>query len=175
MESSRTHFQVLGLEGQVLGLKSSSPRKLPVLGSTRTALVFEFLKICTVLKIYFFSCFFFGKHLKKFLRIFFWSSPKIFLKNFYFIYLFILFFIFWRTVALESLLLGLGLERFCPWPRKGLSSEELSLALTLDFFCIYGCCSRHMSLVLTSSLMSSTTPLAVTVPLYQQFSKKKKN
>ena len=28
VESSRTHFEVLGLEGQVLGLEASSPRKL---------------------------------------------------------------------------------------------------------------------------------------------------
>ena len=28
VESSRTHFKVLGLEGQVLGLEASSPRKL---------------------------------------------------------------------------------------------------------------------------------------------------
>ena len=37
----RTRFEVLGLEGQVLGLglKASRPRKLPVLGS-RTALLF---------------------------------------------------------------------------------------------------------------------------------------
>ena len=28
VESSRTHFEVLDLEGQVLGLEASSPRKL---------------------------------------------------------------------------------------------------------------------------------------------------
>ena len=45
--ASRTHFEVLGLglEGQVLGLEASSPRKYPVLGS-RTALFFEQLKFC---------------------------------------------------------------------------------------------------------------------------------
>ena len=37
-----------------------------------------------------------------------------------------------------SLDLGLGLEHFCPWPREGLSSEELSLALVSDFFCVLG-------------------------------------
>ena len=47
-----------------------------------------------------------------------------------------------------SLLLGLGLERFCPWPREFLSSERLSLALASDFF---------VSLAL--SLVSSTPPL----------------
>ena len=39
-----------------------------------------------------------------------------------------------------------------PWPREGLSSEELSSALTSDFF---------VSLALASSLMSSTPPLGL--------------
>ena len=30
---SRTHFEVLGLEGQALVLEASSPQKMPVLGS----------------------------------------------------------------------------------------------------------------------------------------------
>ena len=39
-----------------------------------------------------------------------------------------------------SLVLGLGLERSCPWPREVLSSKRLSLALALasDFFCVLG-------------------------------------
>ena len=37
-----------------------------------------------------------------------------------------------------SLVLGLGLEHFCPWPQEGLSSEKLSLALASDFFCVLG-------------------------------------
>ena len=51
-----------------------------------------------------------------------------------------------------SLVLGLGLEHSCPWPREGLSSEGLSLVLALasDFF---------VSLALASSLVSSTPPL----------------
>ena len=40
VQSSRTHSEVLGLS-----LKTSSPRKLPVLGS-RTALFFEPMKFC---------------------------------------------------------------------------------------------------------------------------------
>ena len=45
--------------------------------------------------------------------------------------------IFWRpfflrTLALVSLVLGLGLEHSCPWPREDLPSEGLSLAS--DFF-----------------------------------------
>ena len=50
------------------------------------------------------------------------------------------FFFFWRTLAPVSLVLGLGLEHSCPWPREVLSSERLSLALALasDFFCVLG-------------------------------------
>ena len=57
---------------------------------------------------------------------------------------------FWRALALVSLVLGLGLEHSCPWPRECLSSERLSLALASDFF---------VSLALASSLVSSTPPL----------------
>ena len=46
------------------------------------------------------------------------------------------FFFFWRALALVSLVLGLGLEHSCPWPRECLSSERLSLAS--DFFCVLG-------------------------------------
>ena len=45
---------------------------------------------------------------------------------------------FWRTLA--AVFLVVGLEHSSPWPRKGLSSERLSLALA-------------------SSLVSSTPPL----------------
>ena len=37
-----------------------------------------------------------------------------------------------------SLVLGLGLEHSCPWPRECLSSERLSLAFASDFFCVLG-------------------------------------
>ena len=37
---------------------------------------------------------------------------------------------------LVSLVLGLGLEHSCPWPRDVLSSERLFLALASDFFCV---------------------------------------
>ena len=45
--ASRIHFEVLGLslEGQILSLEASSPRKLSVLGS-RTALFLSQLKFC---------------------------------------------------------------------------------------------------------------------------------
>ena len=36
------------------------------------------------------------------------------------------------------LVLGLGLEQSCPWPREGLSSEGLFLALTLASFFLGG-------------------------------------
>ena len=49
-----------------------------------------------------------------------------------------LFFFIWRALALVSLVLGLGLELSCPWPRECLSSERLSLALASDFFCVLG-------------------------------------
>ena len=47
---------------------------------------------------------------------------------------------FRRTLAAVSLVLGLGLEHSCPWPREGMSSKRLSLALALasDFFCVLG-------------------------------------
>ena len=41
---------------------------------------------------------------------------------------------FRRTLAAVTLVLGLGLEHSCPWPREGLSSKRLSLALASDFF-----------------------------------------
>ena len=53
-----------------------------------------------------------------------WRSPENFFEDLF----------FWRTLADVSLVLGLGLEHSCPWPREGLSSERLSLALASDFF-----------------------------------------
>ena len=50
------------------------------------------------------------------------------------------FFFFGEHLRFVSLVLGLGLEHSCPWPRECLSSERLSLALALasDFFCVLG-------------------------------------
>ena len=53
------------------------------------------------------------------------------------------FFFFGEHLRFVSLVLGLGLEHSCPWPRECLSSERLSLALAL-----------------ASSLVSSTPPVA---------------
>ena len=128
--SSRMNFEVLGLEGQVLGLEASSPRKWPVLGS-RTALFFELLKYCGALEN------FFGK------RFFVEIARKIFVKTFFF------FgdrpFFFWRALALVSLVLGLGLEHSCPWPRKGCPWPW----------------PRIFFVSLASSLVSSTPPLSL--------------
>ena len=91
----------------------------PVLGS-RTALFFESLKFCRSPE-------------KKILKTFFWGER---LKNSFEDLL------FWRTIAPVSLVLGLGLEHPCPWPREGLSSGKAVLGravlrravLSLGFF-----------------------------------------
>ena len=85
----------------------------PVLGS-RTALFFELLKFCRSPEKNFRRRFLLENARKKILKTFFC----------------------WRIFALVSLVLGLGLEHSCPWPREGLFSEGLSLAL--DFFCVLG-------------------------------------
>ena len=75
---------------------------------------------------------------KKFLKTFFLkSSEKKFWRPF-----------FLETLALVSLVLGLGLEHFCSWPRECLSSETLPLAS--DFFCVLG-------LGLEACVLDSTT------------------
>ena len=80
-----------------------------------------------------------------------------------------------------SLVLGLGLEHSCPWPREGLSSERLSLALALassiPVLGLERVCPRKgcpwpwpwlrnffvsLALALASSLVSSTPPLETT-------------
>ena len=66
-----------------------------------------------------FFFFFFGDRLKNF-------SEDLF------------FFFFGEHLRFVSLVLGLGLEHSCPWPRECLSSERLSLALASDFFCVLG-------------------------------------
>ena len=43
---------------------------------------------------------------------------------------------FWKALALVSLVLVLGREHSCPWPREGLFSVGLSLAS--DLFCVLG-------------------------------------
>ena len=103
--------------GGVLESLASNPQILencPVHGS-RTALFFEWLKFCRSAE-------------KCFSRPFFWISiEKRFLKTFF----------LRKTLAFVSLILGLGLEHSCPWPRIFFVS-------------------------LASSLVSSTSPLVIT-------------
>ena len=127
VESSRTslaswtHFEVLGLglKGHVLGLglEASSPRKSACLRLEDSS-IFWIVKILWSAWKNFWKTFFCGDLLKNFCED--------------------LFFFFWRALALVSLVLGLGLEHSCPWPRECLSSESLSLALALDFVCVLG-------------------------------------
>ena len=119
-ERPRGHIlKSLALASKVKSLALASRAQVlknwPVLGS-RTALFFELLKFCGALEK------FFGK------RFFVEIARKIFVKTYF----------FWRALALVSLVLGLGLEHSCPWPRECLSSERLSLALASDFFCVLG-------------------------------------
>ena len=122
VESSRTHFEVLGL-----GLEASSPRKLacPWLGDST---IFWIVKILWSTWKIFWKTFFCGDRLKNFCEdlFFFGDRLKNFCEDLF----------FWRALALVSLVLGLGLEHYCPWPRECLSLERLPLALALasDFF-----------------------------------------
>ena len=72
------------------------------------------------MKTFFFFFFFFGDRLKNFCE-----------DLFFFLF-------FGGHLRFVSLVLGLGLEHSCPWPRECLSSERLSLALASDFFCVLG-------------------------------------
>ena len=131
--SSRTDFEVLGLglEGQVLGLglETSSPRKLAC-PRLEDSTIFWVVKILWSAWKIFWKTFFHGDRLKNFCEdLFFLEIAKNFCEDLFFL---------WRALALVSLVLGLGLEHSCPWPRECLSSERLSLALASDFFCVLG-------------------------------------
>ena len=103
--SSRTHFEVLGLEGQVLGLglEASSPRKLAC-PRLEDSTIFLIVKILWSAWKIFWKTFFLWRSLENFL----WRP-----------------FFFWRALALVSLASSipvLGLEsvcprKGCPWPR----------------------------------------------------------
>ena len=112
----------LALASKVKSLAlASRPQVLenwPVLGS-RTAVFFGKLKFCGAVEKLF------GK------RFLVEIAGKIFVKTFFF-------FFFGEHLRFVSLVLGLGLEHSCPWPRECLSSERLSLALASDFFCVLG-------------------------------------
>ena len=134
--SSRTHFEVLGLDlkGQVLRLylEASSPRKLPC-PQPRTALFFETLKFCgktpeTLRKICGdLFCLFLFLFLFIFLRL----PEKFFLKTiFYFLFFEIVLkkclSFFSSTLSPMSLVLDhdFTFEHSFPWSREGLSSRS---------------------------------------------------
>ena len=135
--ASRTHFQVLGLE-------ASSPRKLPcprledsTIFWTVEILLESARNLAKNLRRPFFVFLKWKSPEKNFLKIFYvW---KKFLKTFFLRLLEKIFWkssFFWRTLAPVSLVLGIGLERVCPWP--------------WNFF---------VCLALASSFVSSTPPL----------------
>ena len=111
---------------------------------------------------------FFWRSLKNFLlRPFFLRSPEKFLWRPFYFY-------FWKALALVSLVLGLGLEHSCPWPREGLSSERLSLALASDFLCPWprALCPRfHLcEVVLIHSIKSISS--SISIPIKKQWKHK---
>ena len=145
MESSRTHFEVLGLEGQVLGLglEALSPRKLACPRLEDSSIFWNVKILWSAWKI-FWKTFFSGDRMKNFWEdlffFFFWDRLKNFCEDVFF------FFFFWRALALVSLASSipvLGLESVCP--RKGCPWPWPRI-----FF---------VSLALASSLVSSTPPL----------------
>ena len=141
VESSRTHFEVLGL-----GLEASSPRKLPC-PRLEDSTIFEPLKFrwntpetCGKSAKTFFLVSLSRDRLKKnFWRPF--SPEKLFWRHFFFEIawkIFLKTFFFWRTLASGSLALVsrgsvLGLEIFlCPWnlsralcPRLHLWTQQM--------------------------------------------------
>ena len=63
-----------------------------------------------------------------------WRSPEKIFEDLF----------FWRTLAAVSLVLGLGLEHSCPWPRAFLSLASRGsvhgkavIGLGLGFFCVF--------------------------------------
>ena len=122
MESSRTHFEVLGL-------KASSPQKLlcPWLENSTIFWIVKMLetarKTSQKIREDLFCFPLLEINWKKILKTFFLSgdASKSFLKIF-----------FENTCACV-----LGLEHFCAWPQESLSLEGLLLALS-SFFCVLG-------------------------------------
>ena len=114
---------------------ASSPRKLACPWLEDSSIFWNVKILWSAWKI-FWKTFFSGDRLKNFCEdLFFFFLEiawKIFVKTF--------FFFFGEHLRFVSLVLGLGLEHSCPWPRECLSSERLSLALALasDFFCVLG-------------------------------------
>ena len=108
-----------------LVLKPQILENYPVCGS-RTALFFEVLKVVERQKNFLENGFFSRSPKIFFWRPFFWRSPeKFFWRSFFFFFFFLE-----STCACV-----LGLEHSCPWPREGLSSVGLFLALARIFLC----------------------------------------
>ena len=123
--ASRTHFEVvgLGLEGQVLGVglgfEASSSQKLPC-PRLKNSTFFWIVKILYIAwKKNFRRRFSLKNAWKKSLKTFFF---EIAWKNFWRSF-------FWRTLALVSLVLGLGFKHSCPWPSRGSVLRRARLGL----------------------------------------------
>ena len=123
VESSRTHFQVLGL-----GLEASSPQKLAC-PRLENSTIFWMVKILRSAWTIFWKTFFRGDRLKNFCEdLFFWRSPEKFLRRPFF---------FGEHLrlcpwSLASSIPVLGLEsvclrKGCPWPRIFFVSLASSL------------------------------------------------
>ena len=114
-----------------LASRASSPRQLAC-PRLEDSTIFWIVKILWSAWKNFWKTFFRGDRLRNFCKDLFFFFLEIAWKNFREDF----FFFFWKALALVFLVLGLGLEHYCPWPRECLSSERLSLAS--DFFCVLG-------------------------------------
>ena len=107
--ASRKHFEVLGLEGQVLGLEASSPRKLPC-PRLEDSTFFWIVEFCRSLEKNFGWRFLLENAWKKFLKtFFFWEHLRLcpWLRAFLSLAS--------RGSVLGRAVLGLGFF-LCPWP-----------------------------------------------------------
>ena len=148
--ASRTHFEVLGLEGQVLGLEASSPRKLacPRLEDSSN---FWIVKILWNAWKIFWNTFFCGNRLKKFCEDLFYFLestcacvlgpwPRAFLS------------LASRVSVLGKTVLGLGLGFFCV---LGLGLEPC----VLDSTYVKKCNVRQKYLCFATNFWSVQNPL----------------
>ena len=119
------NLKSLASKVKFLASKTQVLESWPVLG-LRTALFLELLKVCGAPEKFFGNRFFLEIAWKFLLKNFFFSrSPEKFFWRPLFIF-------FWESDC--ACVLGLGLEHSCPWPRDGMSSVRLFLALASDIF-----------------------------------------